>query len=503
MSSVSAAVLLAAVTLHAATIRGTVADSQTGRLLSRRLVSLEPVNGTPATVRSVRTDRYGNFEFSSLFAGAYLVTASRRYFIPVQYGQKRWNSAGVPILVTENDAPFLNIQLFRFGAVAGTVVDENEVGLPELEVAAYRNTRPPQLVTSAKADERGAYRIYGLDPGVYLLRTVGHKSDEGSFLPTFARETQTVDQASLVDVAVNQQVNGINVRPMQGALYTLSVEISPPFKYGDPPRPPPITVTLAYDMGRQTTQSYSNSFSGLQAGQYEIFAETKPVAGFPGFGLYARLSITKDTSFSYGLQEIRPTSFTILGAPGAVVDSSAVQVLARRKDLAGAGPSMVLPLDRRSALLAPGPWQLALIPSGYYVQSFSGPRTVWPPAGRADGWNDAVIDSYASVRFTLSPNCGAVHGFVKSRGEPVAGAPVFLENVDLPVERRVRETYSTRTDLHGLYSISGLAPGNYRVLATFEYLQVDGAVMDSAGARSFKIDERTDAPQDLELYGIQ
>jgi len=486
------------VTLHAAAIRGTVSDYQTGHLLSRALVSLDPVYGTAGGARSVRTDRYGNFEFPSLAAGAYLVTASRRYFIPMQYGQKRWNSAGVPIAVAEGDVPFLNIALFRFGAVAGTVVDENDVGLPELEVAAYRNTRPPQLVTTAKADERGMYRIYGLDPGSYLVRSVGEKSDEGSFLPTFARETQIVDQAYPVEIAINQQVNGINVRPMQGVLYTLSVEISPPYP------PPPITVTLASDMGRKTTHSYSNSFSGLPAGQYEVFAETQPTADFPMMGLYTRFSLTKDTGLTLGLQEVRPTTFSFPGAPMNAVQSGDVQVLVRRKDLAGPGPAALLNLDRNRALLPPGPWQLALVPlSGYYAQSFLGPRATWSPDRRADGWNDIVVDGYSSVRFSLSPNCGAVHGLVKSEGQPVAGAPVFLESVDLPPERRVTETYSTRTDMNGQYRIGNLAPGNYRVLATFEYLSADAAIMTAANARPFKIDERTDVPQDLDLYVLR
>jgi hypothetical protein len=490
------ACLLFAASLPAASIRGTVSEYQTSRLLARALVTLEPVYGTPGEARSVRTDRYGNFEFSSLPAGAYLVTATRRYYIPVQYGQKRWNSAGFPVTLADSDVPFLTIQMFRYGAVAGTVVDENDVGLPEQEIAAYTNTRPPQLVASAKADERGMYRIYGLEPGSYLVRTKGEKSDEGSFLPTFARETLTVDQAYPIDVAVNQQVDNINVRPIQGVLYSLSVLISDPYR---DPEPPPITVTLASDMGRRTTKTYDSRFTGLMPGQYEIFAETPPFEGHPPYGLYLRFAVSKDTDLGLSLQEIRPTSFSFVGA-----SMNDIQVLARRKDLAGPGPAAVLSFDRNSAMLAPGPWQLALMPlNGYYVQNFFGPRTAYSRDQRADGWNDTVVSGYGSVRFTLSPNCGSVHGMVKSAGEPVAGAPVFLESVDLPVEKRITETYSTRTDMHGQYRITGLAPGNYRVLATFEYLKADTALMTAANAHAFRIEERNDTPQDLDLYGIR
>ena len=50
----------------------------------------------------------------------------------------------MPVTVGENDSAVLNIRLPRYGAIAGTVLDENDVGLPEHDVIAYRNTQPPR-----------------------------------------------------------------------------------------------------------------------------------------------------------------------------------------------------------------------------------------------------------------------------------------------------------------------------------------------------------------------
>src|SRR5262249_18645680 len=124
--------------LPAAVIRGTVVENQTSKPLSRTTVSLEPVSGTPGNPHSARTNIYGTFEFDSLAPGAYVIRASRRGFRPTEYGQKNWNSAGRPIVLAADASTFVTIRLPRYGAITGTILDENDVGLPQQTVVAYR-----------------------------------------------------------------------------------------------------------------------------------------------------------------------------------------------------------------------------------------------------------------------------------------------------------------------------------------------------------------------------
>jgi hypothetical protein len=174
--------------------------------------------------------------------------------------------------------------------------------------------------------------------------------------------------------------------------------------------------------------------------------------------------------------------------------------MARRKDLAGAGPAEVLKLENNRARLLPGPWQFALQPDAkFYALGFSALATPGAP-GRADGWNDA--NSTGQTKFTLSAPPGSIHGIVKLRGEPVVGVPVFLESSDLEPSRRIAETSMTRTDVHGYYSFSGLAPGNYRLLSSFEYATVDSTIMSRATTQSVKVEQSHDVQQDLDLYVI-
>jgi hypothetical protein len=179
------AVLATAAWAHAASIRGVVVENASGHPLARSLVVVQAIAGTPAETQAVRTDHNGQFNVNGLPAGAYLLLASRRGFAPAQYGQKRWKGSGVPLALDAEGTAAIEIRLERYGSLAGSVLDENDVGLPEHEIAAYRNTRPPVLVTRGKTDDRGQYRLFGLDPGSYLVRSVGKDYDEGSYLPTF------------------------------------------------------------------------------------------------------------------------------------------------------------------------------------------------------------------------------------------------------------------------------------------------------------------------------
>src|SRR5205807_2049896 len=118
--------LLACSAMHAAIIKGTVVENQTGKPLARTLINLRPVPGSSGPNVSARTTTYGTFEFSGLPAGSYLLTAARRGFMPVQYGQKNWRAAGTPIVLDGDQSTFLYVRMPRYAVITGIVVDEND-----------------------------------------------------------------------------------------------------------------------------------------------------------------------------------------------------------------------------------------------------------------------------------------------------------------------------------------------------------------------------------------
>ena len=489
---------LASIALHAAVIRGTAVENQTSRPVAGTTVQLQPLPGTGGQTVSTRANRFGVFEFGGVAAGTYLVKASRNGFLPAEYGQKRWNSAGAPLTVQAEETATLTVRLWRYGAISGTVVDENEVGLPDHPVVVYRATEPPGLVTAGRGDERGIYRIPGLEPGTYLVRTRAKQDGDEQYVPTFARETLRVEEARAVTVYPEEETRNADIHALPGRLYSvagLAVTV---------PAGIPVKVTLVSDMGRQTVEGPAFHFTALPAGPYELFAEA---AENPGLNIraqaaYMPLPLDRDVvGLRLPLQEIRESRFEF--APAGVADPNAMQVLARRKDLAGTLPPQRLQLANGRVKLAPGHWELSVTPPpGFYVSGFQAPTTNPAPRNRPDGWNELSFPSVFPIRFALSSGGGALRGVVKIAGTPAAGAPVYLEAYDPANRRRVAELRRVYTDPNGAYQFHDLPPGTYRILATSEYQDPDSATLDLAGARSIQIEERHQAGMDLDLYSL-
>jgi hypothetical protein len=481
--------------LPAAIIQGTVVEAQSGRPLARTLVTANPVAGTAGTAKSVRTNVYGGFVLEDLAAGAYLVSASRGAFATTQYGQKQWKSAGLPVVLEAPQKMQIEIRLPRLGAITGKIVDENDVGLPEHDVVVYRNTQPPLYVNRITSDDRGIYRFGGLEPGTYLIRTASKTYEDGGYLPTFYKDVSAVEQARQVDVQLDLQAEDINVRPAPGRLFQVAGTAT------TAAMPTTITVTLVSDMGAESVTADLRTghfqFNPQAPGKFEIYAAAGQNAGYLPFEL------DRDTTDLH-ISAVRMPGISLIleDSRGGRVDPASVQVLARRKQLSGPGPTETIHVEE--SRLSPGKWEFAIAPNpAYYAAGFMMNNRP-APGSRADGWNEITLAgmNYSAfpVKFTLSASPGAIHGTVNLTSQAVAGVPVYLEPYDLEPAKRITPVRTTRTDAHGQYQFTGLAPGQYRLLGTFEYQSPGPEEMETARALLVKIEESKDLSQDLELY---
>jgi hypothetical protein len=189
---------------------------------------------------------------------------------------------------------------------------------------------------------------------------------------------------------------------------------------------------------------------------------------------------------------------------GNRLDPATARLTARRKDLDGGGGPEIVELVDGKAALGPGPWEISVVPpAGYYPIEVTGSYGVPDSqSGRADGWNEVMLRGGDAITIKLSSRPASVYGVVNGPGhDPAPGAPVYLEAFDKDTQRRFGELRTTRTDVRGQYRFKDLAPGSYRILATFEYEKPDSDSMEAAGARSLTLSDGSDTPQDLELYG--
>jgi hypothetical protein len=370
------------------------------------------------------------------------------------------------------------------------------------------------MLLRIQADERGAYRFFGLDPGPYLVRTVAREYEEGSFLPTFSKESTIVEEARPVDAALDIEAVNIDVRPKQGRLYKIEGEVLPGNMYttgAASGNAVPVKLTFATEMGREETQTNKGfRFNPVPPGDYEFYAEGPGDGTFQCslIGGYLPLHVKdKDmVDIQVPVPCVRETTISI-ESRGQRINPNSLQLLARRKDMTGTGDIRVLPVSGYRVLLPPGRWELMLRPPASYCVvgfSFISSRSEGLEKNRPDGWNEIVAGTASSIRFTLSSSPGAMHGLVTGVSkEPIAGAPVYLEGYDPDLHKRVTELQVALTDSRGQYQFKGLAPGSYRVLASFEYQRPDQTAMEYAGAKLVKVQEGADLPQDLDLSVIR
>ncbi len=129
------------------------------------------------------TDDEGAFRFDNLPAGGFTVTAERPGFITSSYGASAPGRPGTRVSVAAGQqVANVVIRIARGAVIAGTVRDERGDPVPGARVAALSlgpmDARAiallnvglvPDPTTFALTDERGAYRIWGLRAGSYLL----------------------------------------------------------------------------------------------------------------------------------------------------------------------------------------------------------------------------------------------------------------------------------------------------------------------------------------------
>ena len=167
---------------------------RTGRLSGVVVIdgtSGTPVRGAIVTVsgaalsraRSVLTDDAGSFVVAGLPAGRFTLSASKAPFVPMAFGATRPGRQGTAIVLAAGQAiDDVTIRLPRGGVITGMLRDPEGQAAPDVEVWALTSTAamaavPLSTIPSAKTDDRGVYRIYGLPAGDYFVaatfRTAG------------------------------------------------------------------------------------------------------------------------------------------------------------------------------------------------------------------------------------------------------------------------------------------------------------------------------------------
>ena len=132
----------------------------------------------------VTTDDRGRFAFLDVPAGRYTLTAEKPGYVKTFHGSRRIGSGpGSAIAVADGQRiADVAMTLLRGAVIAGTIADEHGRPVAGAQVRVYQAqtvdgerkfVAPPGPIEWATSDDRGRYRIYGLTPGEYTVRSTG------------------------------------------------------------------------------------------------------------------------------------------------------------------------------------------------------------------------------------------------------------------------------------------------------------------------------------------
>jgi hypothetical protein len=434
-----------------------------------------------------RTDFNGRFVFQGVAPGRYRLRVTKGGFIRQEYPRSAMGAPGFPIdLAPGQELRNIVFRLDPAPTMSGVIRDDANAPVANVVVQALRRgydargNRTLSLTASAKTDDRGAYRIYWLDPGEYFVsampspppQNVATARFPAVVSPTYFPGFPAVDDAKPVRLELGRDANGIDFRltqqiigPVQGAAISLATGR---FTVAA------ITLAAAEDaagVARFQTRS-TNTVQGFSRNNYSI----PSVA--PGSYILSAVSENEQASKRILVKASGLVADLELG-PGVVVrgrleiasntatDLRASRVLLEEVDTALPSPAPVtVALDGSFVVPAvqPGYYSVNVVslPGDLYVRtvSFAGLNVLEKPMALAYGSGDS-----GQLSIQIATDGGRLAGAVYDGNNALfAGAQVTL--VPEGSNRMRLDHYRAAVSgPDGAFTIPGIVPGDYRLFA--------------------------------------
>ncbi len=121
------------------------------------------------------TDESGGFSFPTVAPGRYAITVQRDGYLPLSAG--RIGDYKMPPIFTVNSGQTISSFVYRMtpsGVVSGKVKFDDAEPAVNVAVQLYRSfyergRHGYAAAASARTDDRGEYRVHGLEPGTYYV----------------------------------------------------------------------------------------------------------------------------------------------------------------------------------------------------------------------------------------------------------------------------------------------------------------------------------------------
>lgn len=505
-------------------IQGTVIDSKTGQPLRGAEVSLRAFSqGNRGEANSAISDSEGHFAFDGLAAGRYRVTASRNGYLmhDPRFGASL--RANMVSLSSGQHADGIMLRLIPSAVIVGRVTTEGDEPIPNVFVQAMKFTyqgdkRQLSDVGTSTTNDRGEYRIWGLAPGKYYVRAThprGGAMRLGSqvYVPIFYPGVSDLSRTQPIELHPGDEVSGIDLNfvllhsvritgrvlnassmPTKEAQVTLvGGSGSMTFTVGQASTdakgafeirgvPPGSYVLVAEQFGNADTEKVVRGRTSIEVGDTNV-SDAEVVIG-PGASVSGHVRVEGKANPDFTKLTVALDAQDDLSSLGFAPDVSNVPV---RSD--GTFTFHDVPEGTYHIKVLP-------LPDGYYLKPSSEGDAV--EAGVKVGRNHA-----ATVELTLSTGAGRITGTVAKDQQPFAGATVVLVP-DAPRRGQTRFYRLALTDAGGRFTISSIAPGDYKVFAWEEiergmYLDPDFLQSYEDSGKSVHVEEDVNLNLQLDL----
>jgi hypothetical protein len=521
------------------------APAPTGRISGRVLAAdnARPVRGARVFVnaaevpggRGASTDENGNFDLTGLPSGRYTLTVSKSGFISLSYGQRRPLQAGTPLQLGDGQQlSGIEFRLPRGSVIAGHVYDDTGEPMAGafVQVMRYQYAQGSRQLVPAgggQSDDRGAYRVWGLNPGDYYVSAVARPFDGGGrgmplggpggpdgpggrggaifiagdagaqvfaargvppgmpqdsepvgYAPTFYPGVSSIEEARPVRMGLSAETLDIDFGLLLVRTAKISGRLVNPAGAGISNG----TVMLTPDTGSSGRAAMGRVFGARLAGDGSFSLANVP----PGRYLL-RARGQDGASPTFAVQPVTVTDgdvsdLTVVLAPSArisgavafqttqsatVPDVDSVRITAPAIDYVTVGPNTVARVDRE------GRFTLGGVPAGaHWIRAQGLPRGWVLKSVVVDGRE--VIDlpvelrsgqELTDVSLTFTDRLAEINGAITSdEGLPLTEYTVLAFPTDAALWRpQARQIMTARPDQNGKYQMRGLPAGEYYLTA--------------------------------------
>jgi hypothetical protein len=477
-------------------IEGTVISGRTGQPLRRAQVVLRPADGKGSSLFQTSDDS-GGFAFPNVATGRYIITVQRDGFLPLSAG--RIGSYKMPPIFSVGSGQTISSFIFRMtpsGIVSGKVKFDDAEPAVNVTVQLYRSyhdrgRRGFASAGSARTDDRGEYRVHGLEPGTYYVAalyqtpphpagaeqqvrkdTFGNPLPELSYAVTFFPQAQRMSDAVPLKIAPGDEVGGIDIfltlvhtvhvrgRVVSGLAGGVVPSPSVALRWNDPDNTASVTAPVDVSIGKD--QSFD--ISGVTAGPYLLMAS----------GVEEGMTMTGRVPMNVGDSDVSNADI-VIGSGSMWTGKVRVD-----GDDAALTPGLMVVLEPRRPIVSPtrakvsdtGDFSLPFVPEETYdLYVENGPSNSYLKSVRVanaerigQGLEAGSVDAAPSLEVILGAQGGQVGGRAVTADPKVVASGASVALIPDPPAGRVQGYQATGADEYGNFYFQCVAPGKYLVV---------------------------------------